>query len=71
MRISTPGSSSSNPGSTMLLQSGPPRVVRKSSRSRGGENADVSTSGVGEGSGIITETREAHQSVAPPAYEVL
>ena len=67
-QISPPESSSSNAGSTILLQSGPPQVVHKSSRSRGGENADVSTSG---GGSITTEMREAHQSVAPPAYEEL
>lgn len=68
-QISPPESSSSNPGSSLLLQSGPPRVVHKSARSHGGETADVSTSG---GGSITTEMREAHhQSVAPPAYEEL
>ncbi|EDR05984.1 uncharacterized protein LACBIDRAFT_294728 [Laccaria bicolor S238N-H82] len=67
-QISPPESSSSTAGSSVLLQSGPPRVVHKSSRSRGGETADGSTSG---GGSITTEMREAHQNVAPPAYEEL
>ncbi|EDR03078.1 uncharacterized protein LACBIDRAFT_331846 [Laccaria bicolor S238N-H82] len=55
-----------NAGSAVLLQSGPPRVVHKSSRSRGGETADISTS---RGNGM--EMREARPSVAPPAYQEL
>ncbi|EDR05985.1 uncharacterized protein LACBIDRAFT_294729 [Laccaria bicolor S238N-H82] len=60
-QISPPESSSSSAGSTVLLQSGPPRVVHKSSRSHGAETVDVSTSG---GGSITTEMREARHGLA-------